>query len=223
MVNVRVLQLEVSAIGRAATWLPLRLVERSAAFDPNVPHPTPVVFAHGFLGDRTNFRAVKQALAGRGVTNVAYFDYGPRIDWPRLATRLGHVVSEVCRETGVRRVDVVGHSFGGLVARYLVDMAPEAPVRRLVTLGSPYFGSPLPPKELAIFGEHDPIVPLPHPVYGPHAPHLRPGGRVVVVPDCGHWGLLVHERVTHEVTRFLTSPDLALTHGDQQRRFDFAS
>jgi pimeloyl-ACP methyl ester carboxylesterase len=91
-------------------------------------------------------------------------------------------------------------------------MRPDVPVRRLVTLGSPYFGSPLPRNELAVFGDHDPIVPRPHPAYGPHAPHLHRGGRVVVVPDCGHWGLLVHERVTHEIGRFLTSPDLALTH-----------
>jgi pimeloyl-ACP methyl ester carboxylesterase len=122
----------------------------------------------------------------------------------------------------VRRVDVVGHSLGGLVARYLVDADPAAPVRRLVTLGAPYFGTPLPRNELAVFGTHDPIVPVPHPYHGPHAPHLHPGGRVVVIADCGHWGLLVHERVVHEATRFLTSPDLALTHG-LRLRFERAS
>jgi hypothetical protein len=91
-----------------------------------------------------------------------------------------------------------------------------------VTLGAPYFGAPLPRNELAVFGAHDPIVPAPHPFHGPHAPHLHPRGRAVVVPDCGHWGLLVHERVVHEVTRFLTSPDLSLTHG-LRLRFEQAS
>lgn len=223
MVNVRVLQREVAAIGRAAAWFPLRLFEARRDFDPTLAHPTPIVFAHGFCGHRTNFRGLQRTLAARGVANVAYFDYPPRIDWPRLAVQLGETIEAVRRETGVRRVDVVGHSLGGLVGRYLVDMARDAPVRRLVTLGSPYFGSPMPRNELALFGASDPLVPVPSTEHGPHAPHLRPGGRVVVVPDCGHWGLLVHERVGHEVTRFLTSPNLALTHDDPTRSLGQAS
>jgi pimeloyl-ACP methyl ester carboxylesterase len=223
MVSVRVLGLELAAIGRAALWLPRRIADAPRAYDANVPHPTPVVFAHGFLGDRTNFHAIVRSLAARGVTNVAHFEYAPRLDWPRLASRLGHAVEALRREMGVRRVDVVGHSLGGLVARHLVEMRPDAPVRRLVTLGAPYFGSPLPRNELALYGDHDPIVPLPHPGYAPHAAHLHPDGRVVIVPDCGHWGLLLHDRVTREIARFLTSPDLALTHGERRPLFDYAS
>ncbi len=223
MVSLRVLGFELAAIGKAAVWLSSRLGEARGGFDPTVAHPTPVVFVHGLFGDRTNFRGIRRGLDARGASNVAFFEYGPRIDWPRIATRLGQAVDPVRRETGARRVDVVGHSLGGLVARYLVDMRGDAPVRRVVTLGAPYFASPLPRNELAIFGEHDPLVPAPHASYGPHAPHLHPGGRVVVVPDCGHWGLLVHERVVHEVTRFLTSPDLALTHQEHHPWFERAS
>lgn len=212
MVSVRVLGGEMAAIGRAAVWLAWRRGSAGRGYDVSAPHPTPVLFVHGFLGDRTNFFAIAEALGARGVSNATYFEYGPRLDWPRLATRLGRAVEAVRAATGARRVDVVGHSLGGLVARYLVDADPAAPVRRLVTLGAPYFGAPMHPAELAVFGAHDPIVAAPHPHRGPHAPHLHPGGRAVVVPDCGHWGLLVHERVVHEVTRFLTSPDLALTH-----------
>jgi pimeloyl-ACP methyl ester carboxylesterase len=223
MVSVRVLGFEMTAIGKTAVWLSSRFGEDRGHFDPTVPHPTPLIFVHGLFGDRTNFRGIRRRLDARGVSNVAYFEYGPRLDWPRLATRLGQALDALRRETGVRWFDVVGHSLGGLVARYLVDMGVQAPVRRLVTLGAPYFGSPLPRHELAVFGDHDPVVPVPHPRYGPHAPHMYPGGRVVVVPDCGHWGLLVHDQVIHEVTRFLTSPDLALTHGDAEHRLDRAS
>jgi pimeloyl-ACP methyl ester carboxylesterase len=223
MVSVRVLGSELAAIGKAAVWLSRRFAEARVHFDPTVPHPTPLVFVHGLLGDRTNFRGIRRALATRGVSNVAYFEYGPRLDWPRLATLLGRALDALRHETGVRWIDVVGHSLGGLVARYLLDMGAGAPIRRLVTLGAPYFGSPLPRNELAIFGNHDPIVPVPHPFYGPHAPHMHPGGRVVIVPECGHWGLLVHAHVAHEVTRFLTSPDLAFTHGDAVPRFERAS
>jgi pimeloyl-ACP methyl ester carboxylesterase len=222
MVSVRVLGLEMFAIGRAALWLAWRRAHPEAGYDPTAPHPVPVVLVHGFLGDRTNFRAVEQALMARGVTNTAYFEYAPRLDWPRLATRLRRAIEEIRVTTGVRRVDVVGHSLGGLVARYLVDADPVAPIRRLVTLGAPYFGTPMPRNELAVFGAHDPIVPAPHPYHGPHAPYLHPGGRAVIIPDCGHWGLLVHDRVVHEVTRFITSPDLTLTHG-LRLRFERAS
>ena len=213
MVSMRVLAFEIAAIGRTAAWLPTRITEASPRYDGTVAHPTPVVLVHGFLGDGTNFRRIAQRLQERGVKNLVHFRYPPRLDWPRLATHLGHAVDAVRRETGVRRVDLVGHSLGGLVARYLVEMHADAPVRRLVTLGAPYFGSPLLRNELAVFGDSDPIVPPPHPTYGPHAPYLHPGGRVVVVPECGHWGLLVHDRVRLETVRFVTSPDLALTHG----------
>lgn len=222
MVNVGVLGFEMAAIARTLYWVSMRR-ERPRAFDATVPHPTPVVLVHGFLGNRTNFRAIEDALAARGVANVAHFEYGPRLDWPRLATRLGHTIDAVRTHAGVRRVDVIGHSLGGLVARYLVEMRAGPPVRRLVTLGAPYFGAPLPANELAVFGASDPLIPEPHPVYGPHAPHLHPGGRCVVVRGCGHWGLLVHDRVVHEVTRFLVSPDLALTHGRRHDLLDVAS
>jgi len=221
MVAARVLATELTAVGRAALWLASRAAPRP--FDPTAPHPTPIVFAHGLFGHRSNFRAIEEALGARGATNVAYFEYPPRLDWPRLALDLVQAIDRLRTETGVRRVDLVGHSLGGLVARYLVDADPQCGVRRLVTLGSPYFGSPLPRNELAIFGAHDPIVPVPHPTHGPHASHLHPGGRAVVVPDCGHWGLLAHERVAQEITRFITSPDLALTHGAPAARFDRAS
>jgi hypothetical protein len=46
---------------------------------------------------------------------------------------------------------------------------------------------------------------------------MHPGGRVVVVPDCGHWGLLAHERVVRSQA-LPTSPDLAFTHGDVEPR-----
>jgi pimeloyl-ACP methyl ester carboxylesterase len=132
-------------------------------------------------------------LGARGLTGVAHFST-PATRLARLATRLGHALDALVDATGVRWVDVLGHSLDGLVARHLLEMRADTPIRRLVTLGAPYAGSPLPRNELAVFGDHDPIVPAPHPVYGPHAPHMHPGGRVVVVPECGR-ALLVHELV----------------------------
>ena len=206
MLNLRVVGTEVSALSAAALSMPLRLVVSRERFDPAEAHRTPVVMIHGFLGDPTNFLVLRSYLAGSGIRNFATFAYPPRIDYPRLAARLGREIVGFCLSTGASEVDLVGHSLGGLVARYLVEMMPEVPVRRLVTLGSPYFASPLPPQELAVFAAQDPFIVPPHPVFGPHARHVASGGSVFIVPDCGHWGLLYHPAAMREVTTFLRPP-----------------
>jgi pimeloyl-ACP methyl ester carboxylesterase len=200
MISLRMVGTEVSALSAAALSMPLRLVTSRERFEPDAPHPIPVVLVHGFLGDPTNFLVLRTYLATAGIRNFASFAYPPRIDYQRLAVRLGHEIEAFCMTTGAAEVDVVGHSLGGLMTRYLVAMMPGVPVRRLVTLGAPYFANPFPPNERAIFAEHDPFIPPPHPLLGPH-----PGvvGGTVIVPDCGHWGLLYHPRVLREVVGFL--------------------
>jgi pimeloyl-ACP methyl ester carboxylesterase len=206
MVSLRTLSTEASALGVAALSLPLRFVVPSRRFDPSAPHTTPVVLVHGLLGDPTNFLLLRGQLGACGIRNFASFSYPPRLDYQRLARHLGRAIDAFCLDTGAPEVDVIGHSLGGLIARYLVEMDPDHRIRRLVTLGAPYFASPLPRQELAIFATEDPIIPPPHPVLGPHAAHVAGGGRVVLVPDCGHWGLLYHASVLRESAAFLSAP-----------------
>ncbi len=189
----RTLRGELSALGTLALSMPLgRLLPRER-FDPAAPHPTPVVFVHGFLGDPSNFLVLRRFLSRRGLRSFASFSYSPRLDYQRLAPRLGRMIERVCRETGAPRVDVVGHSLGGLVARSLVEVGDGSRVGRLVTLASPYYWEGRPARELAILGAHDPLVPAP----------AVPRGRVVVVEDCGHWNLLYHPAALRAVARFL--------------------
>ncbi len=183
---------ELSALGTLAASMPLGLLARDG-FDPTAPHPTPVVLVHGLGGARSNFLVLRSFLASRGVRNFASFSSPPRIDYQRLVPRLARQIEEVCRNTGAPRVDVVGHSLGGLVARHLVELGDGSRVRRLVTLGSPYYSERRPARELAIFATHDPLVP----------PPADGRGRVVVVEDCGHLNLLQHPAVLHAVARFL--------------------
>ena len=49
------------------------------------------------------------------------------------------------------------------------------------------------------FAANDPLVPLPAPARGRH-------GRVLIVPECGHFALLHHPRVLAAVARFLAAP-----------------
>jgi pimeloyl-ACP methyl ester carboxylesterase len=201
MISLRMVGTEVSALGAAALSMPLRFVIDHERFDPTSPHP-PVVLVHGFLGDPTNFLLLRRHLARRGIRSFTTFSYPPRFNYQRLAARLGDTIEALCVATGSPAVDVVGHSLGGLIARYLLEMPRERLVRRLVTLGAPYFSSRLPSGELAIFGAADPLITRPDPVYGPHSAPAR-DGRVVVVPDCGHWGLLYHPTVLREAASFL--------------------
>ena len=203
MMSLRLVGTEVGALGAAALSIPLRFVLEHERFDPASSNP-PLVLVHGFLGDPTNFLLLRRYVSARGIRTFTSFSYGPRFDYPRLACELGEVIEAICLATGADEVDVVGHSLGGLVGRYLVEMTPRSRVRRLVTLGAPYFATPLPIQELAIFAAWDPFIPAPHPVYGPHSPHPDP--RVVVVPDCGHWGLLYHPAVLRETAGFLAAP-----------------
>jgi pimeloyl-ACP methyl ester carboxylesterase len=204
MISLRMVGIEVSALGAAALSIPLRFVVERDSFDPDSPHPTPVVLVHGFLGDPTNFLVLRRYLGLRGVRNVTAFSYGPRLDYPRLACRLGDLIDALCEATAATEVDVVGHSLGGLMARYLLGMRRRTPVRRLVTLGAPYFAGPLAAQELAIFAASDPFIPPPHPAYGPHVD--EGGGRAVVIPGCGHWGLLYHPAVLQQAAGFLCEP-----------------
>ena len=187
---------ELSALGTLALSVPLGLLLPHQRFDPTAPHPIPVVFVHGVCGAASNFLVLRTFLAHRGVRNFASLSYVPRVDYQRVASPLARLIETVCRDAQTPFVDVVGHSLGGLVARHLVEVENETRVRRLVTLGAPYYGERRPPQELAIFAADDALVPPP--------PDTR--SRVLVVEDCGHLNLLRHPPVLRAVARYLCTP-----------------
>ncbi|MFE7676009.1 esterase/lipase family protein [Streptomyces albidoflavus] len=114
---------------------------------PLAPLP-PVVLLHGFADNRSVFVLLRRALlrdadgTARRRTVVS-LNYSPlTCDIRAAAELLGRHVEEVRRRTGAERVDVVGHSLGGLIARYHVQrLGGDAVVRTLVTLGTPHSGT----------------------------------------------------------------------------------
>jgi pimeloyl-ACP methyl ester carboxylesterase len=190
------LQSEVPAVATAA--LAMGAGEGAETLDARSRHRVPVVFVHGLFGHATNFHALRRHLAARGIGRFASYSYVLRLDVARLAPRLAEYIEETCAVAEAPAVDVVGHSLGGLIARYLVLTSPGVRIRRLVTLGSPHFGGDRPPRELAIFGRLDPLVP---------PPTDRHASRPRVVADCGHLGLLCHPRVLRVVARYLAYPE----------------
>jgi hypothetical protein len=104
---------------------------------------TPVVLVHGLIDNRSIFSVMQRSLRRRGFAHVCTWNYSPLLtDVARGAADLGAHIERICEQTGHDRVHVVGHSLGGLIARYHVQR--QSGFRRvdsLVTLGTPHQGS----------------------------------------------------------------------------------
>ncbi|MBQ1111741.1 lipase family alpha/beta hydrolase [Streptomyces anulatus] len=124
------------AAPHAATALPL------AADDA-----PPVVLLHGFIDNRSAFVVLRRALTRHGHRHLESLNYSPLTrDIRAAAELLGRHVEEICARTGHSRVDIVGHSLGGLIARYYVQrLGGDRRVRTLVTLGTPHGGTAVAP------------------------------------------------------------------------------
>ncbi|KQS73853.1 lipase [Modestobacter sp. Leaf380] len=186
----------------------------------------PVVLVHGMVDNRSVFTVMRRGLRRRGFSCVGTWDYSPLVqDVREAADQLGAHLEQVCRETGHDRVNVVGHSLGGLVARYLVQRLDDSRVRSLVTLGSPHSGSlwahalPIPlarqlrpgsalvqELQLPAPGRHTPITAvysdldqLVVPSSSGRVDHPDLRARNVLVRGVGHMSLPIHRGVVEEV------------------------
>ncbi|MDV9174615.1 alpha/beta fold hydrolase [Streptomyces sp. W16] len=171
------------------------------------PLPTeakpPVVLLHGFIDNRSVFVLLRRALAEHGRRPVESLNYSPlTCDIRTAAELLGRHIEEICERTGSERVDIVGHSLGGLIARYYVQrLGGDLRVRTLVTLGTPHSGTAVVPLANA------------HPIVR----QMRPGSAVIEelglpAPGCrthfvSFWSDLDHLMEPLETAR-IDHPDL---------------
>ncbi|MFI7384587.1 esterase/lipase family protein [Streptomyces sp. NPDC049813] len=134
---------------------------------PRIPTPRkpPVLLLHGFIDNRSVFVLLRRSLAQQGRQQIESLNYSPlTCDIRTAATLLGRHVEELCERTGQERIDIVGHSLGGLIARYYVQcLGGDRRVRTLVTLGTPHAGTRVAPLANA------------HPIVR----QMRPGSAVV--------------------------------------------
>jgi pimeloyl-ACP methyl ester carboxylesterase len=103
----------------------------------------PVLLIHGYLATRGSLHLLEEGLARRGHV-VMGFRFGPINlgDIRASAELVARKVESIAAQTSVEKVDVVGHSMGGLVALYYVKrLGGDKRVRRLVLLGTPAHGT----------------------------------------------------------------------------------
>ncbi len=104
---------------------------------------TPILLVHGILDNHAIFTVMERALRRRGFRTITFYDYGLLTrDVPAAAEKLGDAVEKLAANTGYERVHVVGHSLGGLLARYYVQkLGGDRYVHTLVTMGTPHQGT----------------------------------------------------------------------------------
>jgi pimeloyl-ACP methyl ester carboxylesterase len=105
----------------------------------------PVVLVHGIGDNRSAFTLLRRTLRRRGFGRIITVNYSPLTsDVRKAAANLGRHIERVCQQSGYEQVFLVGHSLGGIIARYYVQcLAGDSRVSTLVTLGSPHAGTQL--------------------------------------------------------------------------------
>jgi triacylglycerol lipase len=99
-----------------------------------------VALVHGFLATAGVFRPLRVRLEAAGV-RVASFSHAPGASVPTIAWALGNLVAKLPPKA---RVHVVGHSLGGIVARYYVqELGGHTRVVQTIGLAAPFGGAPI--------------------------------------------------------------------------------
>jgi len=111
--------------------------------------PYPFVLAHGFFGFEnfagldfeSYFYNVKATLAAQGeVVDTPAVDPFNNSDY--RGAQLLVAVQQFLAETGASKVNIIGHSQGGLDARVVANLRPDL-VASVVTISTPHHGSPV--------------------------------------------------------------------------------
>jgi hypothetical protein len=202
------------------TVSPLALADAASA--------RPVLLVHGFGGTKSSWTLVTQALRARGVSVdvMTYAPLGNSVE--QLAEKLIVQVEKTLARTGAKKVHLVGHSLGGvIIAQAALDRRLNGRVDTVITLGSPFGGSPwagaLPVVEivralragspllrrlasmplpdgvrwLSVAADLDVIVP------GLRSVPFHPQVEAITVNGVGHLGMLLSRRVIGCITAAL--------------------
>ncbi len=186
----------------------------------------PLILLHGYAMNRASFRTMAQRLSKQGVGPIYGFEYWSMSKVSHSARKLDAYIESICQRHGCEQVDLIGHSMGGVVARYYLTLGPgkeRGRVANLLTLGTPHggsvfagFGVGQPKKQLnprAAFLERLGAARIPEgtravaiwskadALVGTHAQARWQGAEEVQIEKLGHMSLLYSRRVVAEIAR----------------------
>jgi len=121
----------------------LHPVRNSRFFDNPAAFDVPVLLVHGYAHNRSGYLLLRNRLRRRGFGSLYTLNYNALTqDVPEISKRLATRIERICTETRQPFVHVVGHSLGGIVARYYVQrLGGDERVLRAITIGSPHNGT----------------------------------------------------------------------------------
>ncbi|MFH0899393.1 MAG: alpha/beta fold hydrolase [Pseudomonadota bacterium] len=103
----------------------------------------PVLLIHGFLSTRGSMFRLEQHLRAEGIP-VLSFKLGllNTCDIRRSSYLVYQKIESILAQTGIDRIDIVGHSMGGLIGLYYIKrLGGDKKVRKLILLGTPLAGT----------------------------------------------------------------------------------
>jgi pimeloyl-ACP methyl ester carboxylesterase len=118
-------------------------IHRRALYDNIQSRHPPVLLIHGFLGTRGSMFPLERRLTTDGIT-VFSFNLGTfnTRDIRRSAFLIHRKIETILAQTNVKRIDILGHSMGGLIGLYYVKkLGGHEKVRKLIMMGAPLRGT----------------------------------------------------------------------------------
>ena len=213
---------------RYTSQVPLQYLDPGAA-------STPIILLHGYFHNRSAFVIMRRSLKKFGFRSVDTMNYNViGHDVQELAYQLSAHVDEILEQTGGTHVHLIGHSLGGLVARYYIQkLGGHEKVHTCVTLGTPHRGThaawvgrgktarqlrpgslllrqlarssrAMPVRFISFYSNLDSLV-LPASNAKITEPSLR--ARNIFVKDLGHLSLLISRPLIRSIAEILASPD----------------
>jgi triacylglycerol lipase len=176
------------------------------------------IFVHGIFASAGVLRPLRAAVCRYPRVHAAALTYAPGPGVERLAARLGELAGSI---PSTARLHLIGHSLGGIVARFWARRAGDPRVVQTISLASPFagvrgaravpfgFARDLDPDgavlreirldvgevripHLSIVAGADALVPAP-------VTQALPHGDVIILDDVGHNALLFDARVAQHV------------------------